>query len=86
VAGKIITPEQRAQASALRAVLAARRSAGDLIDIGAYQSGANPRVDAALANEETISRFLTQPLDETSAAHESWQRLSRLVTDLGGAS
>ncbi|MDQ0613721.1 flagellum-specific ATP synthase [Microbacterium sp. W4I4] len=86
VAGKIITPEHRAQAAALRAVLAARRSANDLIDIGAYQSGANPRVDAALANERSISRFLTQPLEETSAADESWQRLARLVTDLGGVS
>lgn len=86
VAGKIITPEQRAQASTLRAVLAARRSANDLIDIGAYQSGANPRVDAALANEQPISRFLTQPLEETSAVDESWQRLARLVVDLGGVS
>ncbi|HTN56163.1 MAG TPA: FliI/YscN family ATPase [Microbacterium sp.] len=85
VAGKIIAPDQRAQASALRAVLAARASATDLIDIGAYQSGANPRVDAALAHAQAISDFLTQPLDQTSAADESWQRLTRLVTDLGGA-
>jgi flagellum-specific ATP synthase len=84
VAGKIITREQRAQASELRAVLAARRSAADLIDIGAYQSGANPRVDAALSHTQAISDFLTQPLDETGAADESWQRLARLVADLGG--
>ena len=85
VAGKIVSAEQRAQATTLRAVLAARRSADDLIDIGAYQPGANPRVDAALANERAISQFLTQPLDDRSAATESWRRLAALVADLGGA-
>lgn len=84
VAGKITSTEQRAMTTSLRAVLAARRVANDLIDIGAYQSGANPRVDAALLNERGISEFLTQPLDESSTAPESWHRLARLVTDLGG--
>lgn len=85
VAGKITSSEQRAQATTMRAVLAARRAANDLIDIGAYQSGANPRVDAALANERSISEFLTQPLDQSSQAADSWQRLARLVADLGVA-
>ncbi len=37
VAGKVTAPERRAHAATLRAVLAARRRANDLIDIGAYQ-------------------------------------------------
>ena len=85
VAGKITSPEQRSLSTTLRAVLAARRSANDLIDIGAYQAGANPRVDAAIANERAISEFLTQPLDEITTPAEAWQRLARLVGDLGGA-
>jgi flagellum-specific ATP synthase len=86
VASKITSVPQRAQATTLRSVLAARRAANDLIDIGAYKQGANPRVDAALANERAISAFLTQPLDEQSPVEESWRRLSALVTDLGGVS
>lgn len=86
VAGKITSSTQRAQATTLRAALAARRAASDLIDIGAYQPGANPKVDAALANEQEISGFLTQPLDELSPVDESWRRLSELATDLGGVS
>jgi flagellum-specific ATP synthase len=86
VASKITSVPQRAQATTLRSVLAARRAANDLIDIGAYKQGANPRVDAALANERAISAFLTQPLDEQSPVDESWRRLSALVTDLGGVS
>ena len=84
VAGKVTSPEQRAVVSTLRAVLAARRGANDLIDIGAYQPGANARVDAAIAHERAISAFLTQPLDVSCPADESWRRLATLVADFGG--
>lgn len=84
VAGKITSSDQRAAATALRSVLAARRRANDLIDIGAYQSGADARIDAAIANERAISRFLIQPLDESSPIEESWRRLDELVSAFGG--
>ncbi|MBP5802624.1 FliI/YscN family ATPase [Microbacterium maritypicum] len=86
VAGKITGPERRAHAATLRAVLAARRRANDLIDIGAYQPGADPRIDAAIAHERAISAFLTQPLDETSEIGESWRRLDDLVASFEGVS
>lgn len=83
VAGKVTTPEQRDAASTLRAVLAARRRANDLIDIGAYQSGADARIDAAIANERAISAFLTQRLDEISPVEQSWRGLDELVAAFG---
>ncbi|WP_029261086.1 MULTISPECIES: FliI/YscN family ATPase [unclassified Microbacterium] len=86
VVGKITAPGQRAHAATLRAVLAARRRANDLIDIGAYQPGADARIDAAIAHERAISAFLTQSLDETSAIDESWRRLDELVSGFGGVS
>ncbi|MFB7894200.1 FliI/YscN family ATPase [Microbacterium sp. NPDC056044] len=85
VAGKVTSSPQRRMASSLRAVLAARHAARDLVDIGAYQPGANPRVDAAIANEAAISAFLTQPLDAVAAAEDSWRRLEELVSAFGGA-
>lgn len=85
VVSKITNPTQRADAVALRSVLAARRAASDLIDIGAYRAGANPLVDAALAQEAAIAGFLTQPMDEPAATAESWRRLADLAHDLGGA-
>ena len=86
VAGKVTGPERRAHAATLRAVLAARRRANDLIDIGAYQPGADSRIDAAIAHERAISAFLTQPLDETSEIGESWRRLDDLVASFEGVS
>jgi flagellum-specific ATP synthase len=84
VVSKITTVEQRDAAVTLRSVLAARRSANDLIDIGAYRQGANPLVDAALAHEAAISNFLTQRMDDRTASEESWQRLAALTTEFGG--
>ena len=86
VAGKVTAPERRAHAATLRAVLAARRRANDLIDIGAYQPGADSRIDAAIAHERAIGAFLTQPLDETSEIGESWRRLDDLVASFEGVS
>lgn len=83
VAGKVTSAAQRRTATRLRAVLAARRDAHDLIDIGAYHPGANPRVDAALDQEHAISAFLTQELDETSDYDESWRRIESIVAAFG---
>ncbi|WP_203135619.1 FliI/YscN family ATPase [Microbacterium sp. JZ31] len=86
VAGKITTDDQRRLATALRSVLAARRAASDLLDIGAYQPGANQRVDAAVAHEREIFGFLTQSLHESCPAPEAWRRLAQLVTSFGDIS
>lgn len=86
VAGKITSRERRAHVATLRAVLAARRRANDLIDIGAYHAGADARIDAAIAHERAISAFLTQPLDETSPIEDSWTRLEGLVSAFEGVS
>jgi flagellum-specific ATP synthase len=84
VVSKITTEAQRDHAVSLRSVLAARRTAADLIDIGAYRAGANPLVDAALAHEGAIDRFLTQRMGDLAHSDESWQRLAALTTEFGG--
>jgi flagellum-specific ATP synthase len=84
VASKVNPAEQSAQAAVLRRVLAARRAAQDLIDVGAYTRGANPLVDAALDHAAEIEAFLTQRLDDRTAAADAWAALTRLATSLGG--
>jgi flagellum-specific ATP synthase len=85
VASKVTSAEERAMATALRKVLAARRSVQDLIDVGAYQRGANPLVDAALDHEDAINAFLQQGMDDQSSAAAAWEQLNRLTQNLGGA-
>ncbi|MBI2919461.1 MAG: FliI/YscN family ATPase [Planctomycetes bacterium] len=61
---ELVTPEHRAAADRLRALLAAHHSAEDLLSIGAYQRGSNPEVDRAVASMDRINAFLRQPLDD----------------------
>lgn len=85
VAGKVTSPAQREAARMLRTVMAARRAAQDLLDVGAYQPGTNPLVDAAVTHQGEIDAFLQQGMDDRAPAAESWQRLAGLVQKLGGA-
>lgn len=83
VASRVSSPQHRAVAAVLRRVLAARANAQDLLDVGAYQPGSNPLVDAAVAHEREIARFLQQDLADLTPQAESWERLSRLVETFG---
>lgn len=84
VAGKVTTAQQRHDATRLRGVMAARRKASDLIDIGAYQQGANPKVDAALAFEKEITAFLTQSFEDLTPSDTAWAMLHTLTDSFGG--
>ncbi|MBT1002800.1 FliI/YscN family ATPase [Paenarthrobacter sp. DKR-5] len=85
VASKVNSAERTRTASALRTVLAARRRAQDLIDVGAYQRGTNQLVDAALDQEGAINAFLQQRMDEQSPAAAAWDQLENLTRILGAA-
>jgi flagellum-specific ATP synthase len=83
LASRVTTPEQKAAATALRGILAAKVGAQDLLDVGAYKPGTNPKVDAAVAHEDAIDAFLRQGIGEPAPAAESWARLNALVALLG---
>jgi flagellum-specific ATP synthase len=85
VASRVNTAEHTEVASQLRRVLAARKSAQDLLDIGAYQPGANPLVDAAVSFEAEINQFLQQCMTDQSSVVEAWAQLSRLTRAFGTA-
>lgn len=83
VAGKVTTHEQKEMAQTLRAAMSAQRNAQDLIDVGAYVTGSNPLVDAAVAHSDEINAFLRQRMDDVTPYDEAWQRLQALVGTLG---
>lgn len=62
-------------ASELRDVLATYRDAEDLINIGAYVPGSNPRVDLALSKIEGIRHFLRQGIYETAGFDDTIAQL-----------
>jgi len=84
VASRVTEPERMRVASVLRSTMAARRAAQDLLDVGAYQRGANPKVDAAVDNEAEINAFLRQSMNDQSSTESAWQQLGTLAQKLGG--
>jgi FliI/YscN family ATPase len=60
-------------------LLAARREMADLIAVGAYKAGADPRVDRALALESSIRAFLRQDRAERSSWTDTRDRLIALA-------
>jgi flagellum-specific ATP synthase len=84
LASKVNTEEHTRIATTLRRALAARDRAQDLIDVGAYQTGGNALVDAAIANEDAITGFLQQRMDEQTTTAEAWARLTAIARSLGG--
>jgi flagellum-specific ATP synthase len=83
VASRVNSPQHTEVAAQLRRVLAARKSAQDLLDIGAYQPGANRLVDAAVSFEDDINVFLQQRMTDQSTAVDAWDRLTRLTSAFG---
>lgn len=67
-------------ARALMELMSLYRNAEDLINLGAYRSGSNPRLDLAVAMMDPITQFLRQDIVERADLATSLQGLSQLVT------
>lgn len=60
LATEITTPEQQDAAAKMRKILAMYRENKDLIDVGMYQSGTNPKLDIAIDMMPKVNAFLQQ--------------------------
>ena len=60
----IIGPEHREAASRLKEALSIYNDAKDLIDLGAYAPGSNPRIDYAIEHINAINEYLRQQIEE----------------------
>ncbi len=71
VMNDIVEKEHKAAAGELRTILATYRDAKDLIDIGAYVEGSNPKIDYALSKIDVVNSFLKQGVDESITLTDS---------------
>lgn len=79
--GDITSPQHRATALQLREALATYKDAEDLISLGAYVHGSNPRIDRAIALRDPIEGFLRQGAQERGDFADTVQRLGACVAD-----
>src|SRR4051794_5878065 len=80
----IATAEQKNSASKLRDAMATYRRTEDLINLGAYVSGASPKVDAAVLVRPGMDEFLKQPPDLKAPLAETLARMSELASRCSG--
>lgn len=76
--------DHRDAAGTLRELLAAYRKAEDLINIGAYQKGANPTIDRALGQIDAINGLLKQRVEERVEPDKALSHLRGIVRAGGG--
>ena len=79
LAPQLLAPEHLDAGGRLRGLLAAHRRAEDLIAIGAYIPGSDPRVDEARAKLADIEGFLTQGTHDPYSRDEALGRLLALT-------
>ena len=76
----ICTPEEVELAGQAREQLALYRKNEDLIAIGAYQKGANPALDRAIALHDPLRRFLRQGVMELTPRTDGFAQLRQILT------
>ncbi|NBV85210.1 MAG: FliI/YscN family ATPase [Verrucomicrobia bacterium] len=66
-------------AARARDLLSTYRKNEDLITIGAYARGSNPKVDQAIERYDSIMGFLRQPMGSKSTRADAWKEIADLV-------
>lgn len=77
---------QRGWAGQLRESLSAYTQAEDMINIGAYVPGTNPRIDLSLKLIKPIREYLRQPVSEGCSMVESVRMLGKIFAPVMAAS
>ena len=76
---EIVSPEHRQLAGKLRDIMGVYEKNADLVSIGAYKAGTNPKLDHALKKIDAINQFLMQGVDEAFSYEESLNQLRRIM-------
>ena len=75
----VTTPEHRKAAAKVKELLSVYNEARDLINIGAYELGNNPKIDRAIEYIDDINSYLKQDILEEADFQNSVQKLTELV-------
>ena len=82
VAPHISTPEQMKAALKVRQALGIYQNSEDLIQLGAYISGSNPKLDASIRSRDRLMGFLRQEAKEKADLTQSLHTLAELASIL----
>jgi FliI/YscN family ATPase len=76
---KLATREESEYARRIREALAIYRQSEDLINLGAYVSGSNPRLDSAIKARAELMRFLRQGSHDVSSPEDTVRQMQQVA-------
>jgi flagellum-specific ATP synthase len=76
---QLVDENLKTAAYGVRDLLAVHQDAEDLINIGAYKKGSNPRIDLAIEKMNSIDSFLKQPATEHADLNSTRSALLKLI-------
>jgi FliI/YscN family ATPase len=79
LAARVSTAEQRQAAQLIRESLASYERSSDLINLGAYTSGANPQIDRAISLRPRLLEFLKQRPEEVTPMEQTLELMKDLT-------
>lgn len=77
----VVDKSHRSLAQKAIEILATYRRAEDLINIGAYVSGSNPKIDYAIKMIDPINAYLRQPVEEGANLEKSISQLQQIMSE-----
>ena len=80
---RVASPQQLSSIQKMREALALYHDSQDLIQLGAYAAGSNPKLDACIRSRPEIMSFLKQDAHAFSSFPETLERLEKLAVHLG---
>jgi len=76
---KVATKEHKIVASHLRDLLASYKESEDLITVGAYARGSNPKVDKAISIYDDLVNLLRQQIEESFTIDQLFERMIEIA-------
>ena len=77
----ITTPEQQQLVANIKEILAVYKQAEDLINIGAYVAGSNPKIDYAISMYDKIISFLKQGISENFSYEQTLKFMEQIFVE-----
>lgn len=74
-----VKPEQVKWAQKIREILAVYKDAEDLINIGAYKTGSNPKIDRAIKCIDQVNDFLKQNVDDPTHYQNTLRLMQQII-------
>jgi flagellum-specific ATP synthase len=76
---ELVLDEHKQLSSRMRDILSIYEKNADLVSIGAYKNGINPKLDYALSKLDSVNQFLMQGTDESFSYQQCLDQLQQIL-------